>query len=90
MFTTICCLLLPTAYSFTFTEKHICHFQFYECTEQGAEQKQRGVCEEYISHRATDQILEQLRPFILLLRHGYCVLKNIKSICGLVIFKGKK
>jgi hypothetical protein len=26
----------------------------------------------------------------LLLRHGYCVLKNIKSICGLVIFKGKK
>ena len=30
---------------------------------------QRDVCGEYISHRATDKILELLRPFVLLLRH---------------------
>jgi hypothetical protein len=39
MFTTACCLLLPTAYSFTFTEKHICHRPFFGRTEQGPEQK---------------------------------------------------
>jgi hypothetical protein len=36
------------------------------------------------------EILELLRPFVLLLRHGYCVVKNIKSIRELVIFKNKE
>ena len=46
--------------------------------------------EENISHRATDQILELLRPFVLLLRHGYCALRNIKSIRELVMFQDNK
>ena len=35
-------------------------------------------------------ILELLRPFVLLLRHGYCLVKNIKSIRELVMFKNKE
>ena len=34
-----------------------------------------------------DQVLEVIRPFVLLLRHGYCLLQNIKSIRGLEIFQ---
>jgi hypothetical protein len=43
-----------------------------------------------LPHRRVDQFLELLLPFVLLLRHGYCGLKNIKSIRGLVMFKGNK
>jgi len=35
-------------------------------------------------------ILELLLPFVLLLRHGYCLVKNIKSIRELVMFKNKE
>ena len=35
-------------------------------------------------------ILELLRPFVLLLRHGYCLVKNIKSIRELEMFKKKE
>jgi len=36
------------------------------------------------------RVLELIRPFVLLLRHGYCLVKNIKSIRELVMFKDKK
>jgi hypothetical protein len=42
------------------------------------------------NHSATDQILELLLSSILLLRHGYFVLKNIKSIRELLKFQGNK
>jgi len=35
-------------------------------------------------------ILELHRPFVLLLRHGYCLVKNIKSIRELVMFKNEE
>jgi hypothetical protein len=35
------------------------------------------------------RVLEVIRPFVLLLRQGYCLLKNIKSIRKFVIFKNK-
>ena len=46
-------------------------------------------------HVGTDRlqrikILEPLRPFVLVLRHGYCLVKNIKSIKELVMLKNKK
>jgi hypothetical protein len=34
--------------------------------------------------------LEPHRPFVLLLRHGYCLVKNIKSIRELVMFKNEE
>jgi hypothetical protein len=33
------------------------------------------------------KILELIRPFVLLLRHGYCLVKNIKSIRELEMLK---
>jgi len=35
-------------------------------------------------------ILELHRPFVLLLRHEYCLVKNIKSIRERVMFKNKE
>jgi len=35
-------------------------------------------------------ILELLLPFVLLFRHGYCLVKNIKSIRELLMFKNKE
>ena len=49
-----------------------------------------SIFEENISLRATGRILELLRPFVLLLRHGYCLLKNIKSKRELVMFEDNK
>jgi hypothetical protein len=37
VFTTISCLLVPSAYSFTYTEDHICYRRFCESKEQGGE-----------------------------------------------------
>jgi len=37
-----------------------------------------------------DQVLEVIRPFVLLLRHGYWLLQNIKSIRGLEMFQDAK
>jgi len=93
MFTTICCLLVPTAYSFTFTENTSPSEVLWKCGKRTWTRPWTNVgnvCEEYISHRATDHILDMLRPFVLLIRHGYYVLKKIKSIMGLVMFKGNK
>ena len=36
------------------------------------------------------KILKLFRPFVLLLRHGYCLVKNIKSTRELVMLKNKK
>jgi hypothetical protein len=36
------------------------------------------------------EIVEMLRPFVLLLRHRYCPVKNIKSIRELVMFRNEK
>jgi hypothetical protein len=36
------------------------------------------------------KILELLRPFVVLLRHGYCFVKNIQSVRELVMFKNKE
>jgi hypothetical protein len=36
------------------------------------------------------KILELLRPFVLLLRHEYCLVKNIKSMRELVMVRNKK
>jgi hypothetical protein len=36
------------------------------------------------------RLLEVIGPFVLLLRHGYCLLKNIKSLRGVVMLKDKK
>jgi len=36
------------------------------------------------------KILEMLRPFVLLLRHEYCLEKNIKSIRGIVVVRNKE
>ena len=33
------------------------------------------------------RVLEVIRPFVLLLRQVYCLLKNMKSIRELVLFK---
>jgi len=49
-----------------------------------------SIFEENISLRATGRILELLRPFVLLLRHGYCLLKDIKSKREFVIFQDNK
>jgi hypothetical protein len=35
------------------------------------------------------RVLDVIRPFVLLLGHGYCLVKNIKSIRELVKFKNK-
>jgi hypothetical protein len=35
------------------------------------------------------KILEVIRKFVLLLRHAYCLVKNIKSIREIVIFNNK-
>jgi len=35
-------------------------------------------------------ILELLRPFLLLLRHGYCLVWNVKSVRELVMFRNEK
>jgi hypothetical protein len=36
------------------------------------------------------KILELLRPFVLMLRHGYCLVKNIKSMRNLLMVRNKK
>ena len=36
------------------------------------------------------ELLELLRPFVSLLRHGHCLVKNIKSIRELQTVKNKK
>jgi len=36
------------------------------------------------------KVFEMLRPFVLLLRHGYCLVKKIKSTRELVMLKNKK
>jgi hypothetical protein len=36
------------------------------------------------------KLLELLGPFVLLLRHGYCLEKNIKSVRELVMVRNKK
>ena len=52
--------------------------------------KSRKIFWENVSYRATYQILELLRQFLLLLLHGYYLLKNIKSIRKLVMFQDNK
>jgi len=52
--------------------------------------KSRKIFWENLSYRATDQILKLLRQFLLLLLHGYYLLKNIKSIRKLVMFQDNK
>jgi hypothetical protein len=47
----------------------------------------RHVCTECLQRV---KILEVIRPFVLLLLHGYCLVKNIKSIRELVMVRNKK
>ena len=58
MFTTESRVLVPTAYSIMFKVKAHLPSSDCESTDQGPEQKKRDVCEENISHSATDKILE--------------------------------
>ena len=87
MFTTERCLLVLTVYRITFTEKHIATVDFVKVRNKALNKSREKFVRNIF---LIEQILELLRPFVFLLRHGYCVLKNIKSIIGLVMSKGNK
>ena len=87
MLTTESRLLVLTVYRITFTEKHIATVDFVKVRNKALNKSREKFVRNIF---LIEQILELLRPFVFLLRHGYCVLKNIKSIIGLVMSKGNK